>query len=279
MQDQRDGLNRSQIQELMDFARTLAEHAHSIVLRSSADEYDIHNKSATGDPVTTIDLQIEEEWARRIKRRYPEHNIVGEETGCCVGHSDMTWVLDPIDGTDDLIRNSPLFGSIIAVLYKGDPIVGVIDHPRLNLRCSAAYGSENEVSGTTMRTFEIRNEKIGEAVVLPAYDDFRKLDKCDEIISAIGREVPNQRVYRNVYGHTMVAIGAMAAGLEVDVALWDLAATRLLVEQSNGKFLIFRDTGGNYGERRFGAIFGQPRLVDRLSRILGQYGRISVPDE
>lgn len=271
MQDKRDDLKRSDISELMDFAKTLVRCSRSIVLNTQIDDSDIQIKSAAGDPVTTIDIVIEQEWTKKIRNRYPEHSIIGEETGSDVIASDITWVLDPIDGTDDLIRNSPLFGSIIAVLYQGEPVVGVIDHPKLNLCCHAKYGSKAFVNGAEIRSIDAAKRNISEAVILPAYDDFRKLNKCDEIIAAIGREVPNQRIYRNVYGHTMVALGKFAAGVEVNVALWDLAATRLLVEQSNGKFVIFRDTGGDYGERRFGAIFGRAAMVDRLSLIVSHF--------
>ena len=121
------------------------------------------------------------------------------------------------------------------------------------------------------RRDDLKRSDIGEAVVLPAYDDFKKLDNCVEMFVSLSRAVPNQRIYRNVYGHTMVASGKIAASLEVDVALWDLAATRLLIEQSKGKFVIFRDRGGDYDDRRFGAIFGQASMVDKLSLIVSQF--------
>lgn len=270
MRDIRDELKRSDIRGIMEFAKTLIKWSRSKVLKSQLDEADIRMKSASGDPVTKIDVVIEQEWKRKIRNRYPMHSIVGEETSSYLIDSDLTWVLDPIDGTDDFIRNSPLYGSIIAVLYNSEPIVGLIDHPKLNLCLHATYGSEAFANGVEIRSNDPARRNIGEAVILPAYDDFRKIEQCDEMIAAIGREIPNQRVYRNVYGHTMVAMGEFAAGLEVDAALWDLAATRLLIEQSKGKFVIFRDTGGDYDERRFGAIFGQPSMVDRLSLIVNQ---------
>ena len=270
MPDTRDCLKNSDILELMDFADTLIKRSRSIVLSNTLVDSDIRNKSVAGDPVTNIDMQIEKEWTESIRSRFPTHSIVGEELGTDVNDSDMTWVLDPIDGTDDLIRGGPLFGSIIAVLYKGDPIVGVIDHPKLDLCCQAMYGSEVLVNGAGIGRTRSSNRNLGEAVVVPAYDDLRKLDNCDEIITAIGLEAPNQRIYRNVYGHTMVATGKFAAGFEVDVAIWDLAATRLLIEKSDGKFVVFRDTGGHWTERRFGAIFGSAAMVDRLETILNQ---------
>lgn len=268
MQDARDDLGRSELQEIMEFAGHLATRSRSIVLSDDLRVSDIHNKSPGGDPVTNIDMLIEEEWIKSIRQRYPEHNIVGEESGSVSHDNDVTWVLDPIDGTDDLIRNSPLFGSIIAVLFKGDPIVAVVDHPRLNLCCQAMYGSGLLVNGIEIGPSQCLEQKIGEAIVVPAYDDWKKLENCDELVTAIGRAIPNQRTFRNVYGHTMVAMGKFSAGLEVDVALWDLAATRLLVEQANGKFVIFRDTGGCYSKRRLGAVFGRADIVDRIELIL-----------
>lgn len=270
MQDARDDLGRSELQEIMEFAGRLAARSRSIVLSDDVAVSDIHNKSPGGDPVTNIDMLIEEEWIKSIRQRYPEHNIVGEESGSNCVDSDITWVLDPIDGTDDLIRNSPLFGSIIAVLYRGEPIAAVIDHPRLNLRCEGTFRSKVSVNGMEIPAVRSSRKGMGEVVILPAYEDLSVLGNCDGIIAMIGREFPNQRIYRNVYGHTMVILGTFSAGLEVDVALWDLAATKLLVEQSGGKFLIFRDTGGDYEQRRFGVIFGNEAIVDRIGKILNE---------
>jgi len=268
MNDKRDGINRSQIEAFQEFATDLLEYSRCISRKYQVQDSEIQTKTVRGDPVTQLDTMIEQEWRDRIRSRYPEHNIIGEETGSYITGSDITWALDPIDGTDDLVRGSPLYGSIIAVLYKGDPIVGITDHPKLNLRCQAAYGSNAMLNGAEIRHDHSRHKYIGEAVVLPAYDDMRKLNNCDQILIKIGREYPNQRIYRNVFGHTMVVSGMYAAGLEVNVALWDLAATRLLVEQSNGKFVIFRDTGGDWDERRFGAVFGQTAAVDTLLSII-----------
>ena len=123
MHDVRDDLKSSDIQELLEFATTLARRSRSIILTEVPIEADIIYKPGDAGPVTKLDISIEEDWAESIRERYSQHGIVGEETGSSPSECDFTWVLDPIDGTDDLIRQSPLFGSILAVLYKDEPMV------------------------------------------------------------------------------------------------------------------------------------------------------------
>jgi myo-inositol-1(or 4)-monophosphatase len=78
--------------------------------------------------VTVADLEIETELRLRITERFPDHGIIGEETGGTQGEH-YTWVLDPIDGTQSFISGSPLFGLLIGLLYHERPVLGLIDIP------------------------------------------------------------------------------------------------------------------------------------------------------
>ena len=203
-----------------------------------------------------------------INKRFPGHSIVGEETDSTLGTDSFLWLLDPIDGTDDLIRGIPLYGSVIAVLYRGQPVVGIIDHPELNIRCQAAYALGTYINGMKFEFDSMVSSNISEAVVFPAYEDFQNLENCNETFVALASEFPNQRVYRNVYGHTMIASGNCTAGLEIGVAPWDLAATQLIIEEVNEKFVYFRDCGSDYQNRRLSAVFGRASLVDKILSII-----------
>ena len=82
-------------------------------------------------PVTIADRGAEELLRRRIAQRFPAHGIIGEEHGSERADAEFVWVLDPIDGTKAFITGVPLWGTLIALLHEGKPVLGCIHQPVL----------------------------------------------------------------------------------------------------------------------------------------------------
>ena len=68
----------------------------------------------------------------KIKNKFPKHQVIGEELGYKKTKSDYTWVLDPIDGTRSFITGNPTWGNLISLNYKGRPVMGLANFPKLN---------------------------------------------------------------------------------------------------------------------------------------------------
>src|ERR1700690_457641 len=86
-------------------------------------------------PVTEADRAAEGAMRRLINARFPQHGIIAEEYGPERADAEWTWVLDPIDGTKSFMHGVPLFGTLIGLLYQGQPVLGAIHQPILNLLC------------------------------------------------------------------------------------------------------------------------------------------------
>ena len=84
------------------------------------------------DPVTTSDKAFEKFIRLNIKKRFPNHQVIGEEFGHKKSISDYTWVIDPIDGTRSFVIGNPTWSNLIALNYKGNPVVGLANFPILN---------------------------------------------------------------------------------------------------------------------------------------------------
>ncbi|HXX52263.1 MAG TPA: histidinol-phosphatase [Xanthobacteraceae bacterium] len=91
----------------------------------------IENKSRSGgfDPVTAADRAAEAAMRTLIKRTFPEHGIIGEEFGNERTDAEYVWVLDPIDGTKSFICGMPMWGTLIALTRRGEPIYGMMHQP------------------------------------------------------------------------------------------------------------------------------------------------------
>ena len=83
------------------------------------------------DPVTTSDKAFEKFIRLKIKKKFPDHQIVGEEFGIKKSSSDFTWVIDPIDGTRSYVIGNPTWSNLISLNFKGNPVLGLVNFPIL----------------------------------------------------------------------------------------------------------------------------------------------------
>ena len=268
MTDPRTDMPPDLCRQYLAFAEELADESRKIIAEASSEKPLVVWRKNNREPVTNLDVEIERRWVSRIKKRFPEHGILGEETGTTGGRHDIQWVLDPIDGTDDFIRGIPLYGSIIAATIRGHPFVGLIDHPALNLRCVGAFGLGAHLNGTPItisRNVEVTPDPT---LVLPSFADIRKLENADDRLLALHAAFPNSRTYRNVYGHTLVASGRISACLEVKVSVWDILATQIIVEEAGGCFQIVERTGSELMTCKVTVAFGDQNSVGKVIDIL-----------
>ena len=100
------------------------------------------------DPVTTADKAFEKFIRKEINKKFPNHQIIGEEFGHQKSKSDFTWVLDPIDGTRSFVIGNPTWSNLISLNFKGVPVIGLANFPilkkyYLNTSNKASYVIEN----------------------------------------------------------------------------------------------------------------------------------------
>src|SRR5215469_13982486 len=113
---------------LISFASELADTAGEIVRRYFRRGVAVDDKPDLS-PVTIADREAESALRARIERRFPDHGILGEEHGTVRADAERVWVLDPIDGTKSFISGVPLFGTLVALVDRGVPVLGLIDQP------------------------------------------------------------------------------------------------------------------------------------------------------
>jgi len=118
------------LHEARAFALTLAHDVRPLSRRHFRQPLGITLK-ADASPVTCADREVEAALRQAIRERYPEHGLLGEEEGGRIAEG-WTWVVDPIDGTKSFICGVPLYGTLIALLQEGRPVLGVIDMPALD---------------------------------------------------------------------------------------------------------------------------------------------------
>lgn len=140
-----------QLAEAVQLAERMADAARPVVMRSFRTPALAVEAKADDSPVTVADREAEAVLRGMIEETFPKHGIVGEEHGIIRGEADYVWVLDPIDGTKSFVTGKPLFGTLIALLREGRPVIGVIDMPALGERWVGAEGQATTFNGRPVR--------------------------------------------------------------------------------------------------------------------------------
>lgn len=118
---------------------------------------DIHTKSNVSDVVTRADKESEAWLLEQIALCFPEHSVLGEESGVHEGKGEFCWVVDPLDGTNNYSQGLPVFTVSIGLQYKGKTVVGVVYAPYLNELYTAVRGKGAFFNGRPLHVSEKRN--------------------------------------------------------------------------------------------------------------------------
>jgi fructose-1,6-bisphosphatase/inositol monophosphatase family enzyme len=258
-QDIREQIDPEMLRELRDFCLQLADQVRLMTGSFLSGNFTPRIKLDQSF-VTDLDLAIEEQLRFAIRSQWPEHDVLGEEIPPDSSGSEWLWVVDPVDGTEELVRGFPYWGSILGLYYRAEPVIALIEHPVLQHRTIGVYGQG--VTIDNRRLPRVDAAPAGRRIlVIPAYQDFLKHPAGAALMSRIVELFPNYRIFRCCYGHSQVARGAIDAGIEIAVKSWDLAATRLLMEET-GQSYHSRPAPGY--EDSYTAVFGKRETVREL---------------
>ena len=126
-------LNAKKLRYFANFLNSLARDLTNFYYKKLDKPFKVVNKlKGKGyDPVTSSDKAFEKFIRSKIKKKFPRHEIIGEEYGYKKTKSDFTWIIDPIDGTRSYVIGNPTWSNLISLNYKGYPVLGLANFPIL----------------------------------------------------------------------------------------------------------------------------------------------------
>ena len=218
-------------------------------------------------PVTLADRAAEEAMRRILKAEAPRDAVHGEEFGAEPGTSGRTWVLDPIDGTTGFLAGRPLFGTLIALVVEGWPVLGVIDQVILNERWIGATGQPTTLNGKPARTRACR--ALADAAIAttgPHYFD----DHDGGHFMALAAKTDHKRMVMggDCYNYAMLASGHLDIVCEANLKLHDYAALVPVVEGAGGTMCDWHGDPLHAGSSGHVLALGDPaRLEDVVAAL------------
>ena len=218
--------------EYLEFAKDIALYAGRVMMDNYNNSYDMDYKEDE-TAVTMIDKEINYYLIKRVKEKYKNHAVNGEEENYKI-ESDYVWVCDPLDGTGMYISHIPVFMFSLALVYKGEPIVGVCYNPNEDKMYTAIKGEGSFCNGVKI---SVNKLKLGDLGYRLNYESFR-----NNLINELDMIKENKKYFKtSSIGSVVRACMAVASGdFCCDIfpgtshGNCDLAASKLIVEEAGG---------------------------------------------
>ncbi len=220
---------------LLETAKEAAIAAESVIRKYYETDLDVEVKS-DNSPVTQADIQSEAAIKKVLSDAYPDHGFFGEELGQQSMDADYIWLIDPIDGTKSFVRRYPFFSTQIALMHKGELILGVSNAPAFNgdkgEMAWAAKGQGAWLNGREIKVSEFdqlaqSTLSTGNIASLAQSDRWARLGTLIPLVHRI-------RGYGDFYHYHLLASGSIDVIIESDVNILDIAALTVILREAGG---------------------------------------------
>lgn len=218
------------------------------------------------DFVTEVDRQAEYIIIETIKKAYPDHAFLGEETGKS-GDSDYLWIIDPLDGTTNFLHGIPHFAISIALQHKGRLDQAVIYDPVKQELFTASQGKGAQLNNKKIR---VSSQKTLEGALLATGFPFREEQEVDKFIKSFKALFPKIAGIRRAGVASLdlayVACGRFDGYWEYSLKPWDIAAGVLIVQEAGG---ISSEISGGVDFMENGNIMSaNPKMIKSMLKVL-----------
>jgi myo-inositol-1(or 4)-monophosphatase len=261
------------MQPLVNIAVRAARRAGEVIVRgmNRLHRLDVRSKGQN-DFVTEVDLQAEQEIIEIIRKHYPDHAILAEESGQSHDKNDaeFTWIIDPLDGTTNFMHGFPQFAVSIGVQRRGRMEHAVVYDPLRQELFTASRGDGAQVDGRRIRVSKqvgLEGALIGTG--FPYRPNQRWMESYMQMLRAVmtstaGVRRPGAAALDLAY----VAAGRLDAFWEFGLAPWDTAAGTLLITEAGG--LVGTITGAEY-KQGGDILVGSPKVYAPLLELLAPF--------
>jgi myo-inositol-1(or 4)-monophosphatase len=235
---------------------------------------EIRLKESQSSIVTKADIESEKIIIALIRERFPDHNIISEESGFTNNNSEYTWIIDPLDGTSNFTSGIPWFGVLISLLVNNIPVMGGAYLPVQDSLYFAETGKGVFRNGETLPL--IKNNRLKDSLFAFCVDyteDKVFLNKGMEIYKYIVKNSRNIRSTNSLIDFIYVAEGKFGGVLNLNTKVWDISGLGLIISEAGG---IMKNINGNdiqyyvcedLIKENFPVIAGTVQIVESLEKV------------
>lgn len=234
------------VEELFDFVYSAVQLAGKESLRYFRTGLSVDNKATIGkfDPVTEADKAVERRLRELIGEAFPEHAIMGEEFAPLAGADGncFRWLIDPIDGTRSFISGVPAWGVLLALLYKDQPLLGVMHQPYLNETFVGLLHQKEQQAWFFRDQILLdqplsvsRVDSLEQAILFSTHPEiFEHIPGALERYQAVAERCKLMRYGGDCYCYCLLAMGQIDLVIEADLQDYDILPLVPIVEAAGG---------------------------------------------
>lgn len=252
-------------------AAHLADIAGSVIRPLFRSDFD-QSRKADRSPVTEADRSAEAAMRAILEAERPDDGIIGEEYGKHNEGAGRQWVLDPIDGTISFMAGRPIFGTLIALMQDGWPVLGVIDQPVARERWVGQIGVGTTFNGSPVTTASCR--ELTEAKLATSSPHYFGADQAEAYMKVAGAVGGNERQGMIIYGGDCYNYGLLASGhidivCEAGLEVYDYAALVPVVEGAGGTMSDWQGNPLDADSNGDVLALGDPARLDDVLEAMG----------
>ena len=214
--------------------------------------------------VAKADIEANKSIIKIIKKNFPSHSILSEESGFEDNKSDYKWVIDPLDGTHNFLHKIPVFGTSIALEYKNQVILGVMHFPVLCITAIAEKGKGAFLNGK--RIFVSGRKNLDYSFVLVDVSRSNRITAANFIKKLSSTAVDIRNFGSAIYNIMLVACGKSDGYVILSTNEWDVAAGFLIVEEAGGKITSLH--GKKYAFNQGKYVISNGKIHNKLLKYL-----------
>lgn len=224
---------------MIGFIENLTKRAGDILLSHfGEDEQLLKLRCSVKEAVTKYDKMVDELIIREIRERYPQHSLLTEESGFLKGDPDWLWIVDSLDGTSGFANSNPLFSVCIAVVHKGELLLGTVYAPAIKEFYLAEKGNGAYLNQRRIHASEISD--LWQSYLFYCEGGERDRLRTGRLLTKVYSEVTDVRKLGSAGLETAwVAAGKGEAYFTTKIEPWDVAPGILLVQEAGGEVTDF----------------------------------------
>lgn len=215
--------------------------------------------------VTKYDKIIDLFLIKEIKKRYPEHNILTEESGFLKGKSEYLWIIDSLDGTGNFANHNPLFSISIALLYKKELKMGIVYAPALNELYFAEKDKGAFLNGKRIQVSDVSS--LSKSYLVYCEGNEKNRNRFSKLLSSLYPKVTDVRKIGSAgIEISWVAAGKIEAFFTTKINTWDVAAGVLLVKEAGGKVTDYQ--GNSWKVKTSDLLASNKKIHSKIKKLI-----------
>ena len=246
----------------MELIESLTRKAGDTLMKHFRQDWDLLKERSTAkEAITKYDKKVDRLIVGEIRRRYPHHSLLTEESGFLEGDPDWLWIVDSLDGTGNFANFNPFFSVCIALMHRSELLLGTIYAPAIDEFYFAGKGQGAYLNGVKIQVSDVRN--LGRSYILHCEGGEKDRARTGELLHRVYPHVTDIRKLGSAGLETAwVAAGKREAYFTTRIDPWDVAPGVLLVQEAGGKVGDFQ--GNPWKPQTSDLLFSNKKLHEKI---------------